>query len=186
MTRINVLSELTTAEKINPQDAISQEEFDALAFDLRDNLHALALVLFLHDTGCRPTEAATLRGGWVTPADNSAIVKYHGLVRPVRYGDYTAQTLTDWLKARPKTGHDRVFFDPMSYQEFNRARLIKYFGQLLLSLNKKYGQMEYNRAGINIHSFRSSFALRMFGTTPPRAMRYMLGPKVGKVSPEAT
>lgn len=175
MSRINILTELSTIERINPQDAIQQDEFDALAFDLRDNPHALALVLFLYDTGCRPTEAATLRCSWVTPYDNSAVVKYHGLVRPVRYGDYTARALTNWLKVRPKTGHDRVFFNPLSHEVFNRERLTKYFGQLLLSLRTAPDGLEYHRPGLNIWSFRSAFALRIVGSTPPKAARYMLG-----------
>lgn len=178
MTRINVLNELTTAEKLNLHDHIQQDEFDALAFDLRDNPHALALVLFLWDTGVRATEAANLRLGWVTPADNCAIVKYRGLVRIVRYGDYCAKALTNWLTIRPKTENNaRVFINPLTYEGFNRQRLTKYFGQLLYSLrdNVDIDGLEFARPGLNIHSFRTSFALRIVGTTPPRAMRYMLG-----------
>lgn len=168
MSRINVLSELSTIEKINPQDAVQRDEIDALAWELRGNPHALALALFLYDSGARPTEAAKLRCRWVAPYDNAAIVQYHGLTRLVKYGDYTARALTDWLKARPKVAHDRVFFNPMTFEPFNRERLTKYFGQLLISA-------DIARPGLNIWSFRSSFALRILGTTPPRAARYMLG-----------
>lgn len=168
MSRINVLSELSTAEKINPGDAIQQEEFDILAWELRDNLHARALALFLYDSGVRPTEAAKLRCSWVMPYDNAAIVQYHGLTRLVKYGDYAGQALIGWLKARPKVAHDRVFFDPMSYEPFTREKLTKYLGQLLISV-------DLARPGLNIWSFRSSFALRILPGTPPKAARFMLG-----------
>lgn len=168
MSTLNVLNELTTAEKLSLHDHLHTDEMDAIVYSLLGNTHALALTLFLYDTGCRPTEAAKLRCHWVMPYDNSAIVQHHGRTRPIRYGAYTAETLAKWIKARPKVGHDRVFFDPMTYQPFNREGLVKYFGQLLVSINRQ-------RPGLSIHSFRSSFGLRIMDATPPKAVRFMLG-----------
>lgn len=172
MTTLNVLSELTTAEKLSLHDCLLHHEMNVLVYNLKKNLPALALVSFLWDTGVRPSELAKLQVAHVDTYNDCAIVQYRGKSRMVRFYNHASDVLLEWIKARPNLPHGRVFFNPMTYEPFSRPEIVKYVGVLL-------NQSQVDRAGVNIHSFRSSFALRANNHMPPRAMRVLLGLPTG-------
>lgn len=178
MTRLNVL---TIAPDINPHDTLTLDEMDGLTDSLKGNPHAKGLTLLLWDSGMLPHEVAGLRITHLDTYNKVAFVGEGETYRTAWFGDYTAETLEKWLKQR-RVSHDYLFFNPMDYQPFTRAEIIKYVGILLMMRRGGWQAIPYNCEGQNFHSFRSSLVHRLLPRTPAKVMLVALGINIPTLS----